>query len=249
MVSVDAAGEYKDNYEGTHSSQWSGASQGVWDWSSRFIVAYTGSGVQTLGGQAMQELEFGSFSHYVVLLNPYPPSTQLRKKPYDCPASHHTANSGDSRYKSIAAGSLVAAARNVGGYARALVVSTLAGIKFQCPALAGEEPGEKIGNTDLNGPSLYALRAPSTDDFLGGKSFGRGCWQQFEADLPNPFPHHYSYSTTVAVQFTYFPRDELGDKERALKGLEEKEVKTESAASDTAREGLDHQQGNGAGCR
>ncbi len=216
MVSVDAAGDFQDDYRGTASSQWTGVAFGGWAWSTRFIVGYTGRGVEPLGGRALADVRSYSADDHAVLLQPIPPSTQLRKKEYRCPASFvpgpggRSVGLGQGSLEPIGTGSLIAAARNVGGYDRALVVSTPAHIGFECHPLAGEGPGEKAGATDLVGPDTYTVRAPSVDSFLGGKGFGRSCWQTVVTDLPNPFPHHYIYEAYLGVQFTYFPKEQAG---------------------------------------
>ena len=226
MVSVDASGSFRDAYRGTHSSQWSGFAGGSWEWNTRFVVEYTGHGLKTLGGEAMAEGSTDSAYSYDILLNPIPPSTKLRADHRECPtgdASNGSREPFGPGYERVSTAKLIAAARNVNGYARALVVSLPARLSFACSGLGGEEPGDRLhdkpGGTDLQGPDTYAVKAPSVDDFLGGKGFGRACWQKVTAHLSNPFPHDYEFDTALGVQFTYFPRADVKQKERALAAL------------------------------
>ncbi len=260
MVSVQAAGGYTDRYEGTVSSQWKGAAAGSWYWNTRFIAMYTGHGVKTTGGEAMTDSATWSAYRYDILLNPIPPSTTLRTEHRECGPSGPEGDpsewqpdypNGSSFYEKRSAAKLIGAAQNVGGYARALIVSFPVRLGFACAALGGEEPGSRVANkpggTDLQGPDLFAVKAPSVDSFLGGKSFSRSCWQKVMAHLKNPFPHDYTFEVDVGVQFTYFPQDQLKKRVAALSRLEGKEHTT-SAAWERAAHGAEAAGNNASGC-
>lgn len=256
MVSVDASGSYQDEYRGTRSSQWSGFAGGEWEWHTRFIVEYTGHGVKAIGSEAMANGSTESAYKYDILLNPIPPSTTLRTDHRECPTG--SVSSGDRTafgpgltYTRTSTTKLIAAAQNVNGYARALVVSLPAQLGFACSGLGGEAPGDRLhdkpGGTDLQGPDAYAVQAPSVNNFLGGKSFGRACWQKVKAHLANPFPHDYTFDTSLGVQFTYFPQDQLKGKIGALDAMQGK-TPTVSAAG--RRSQIDRNNGadNGSRC-
>ncbi len=211
-VSIDVQGSYRDEYQGTASSQWKGSASGRWDWTTRFVAAYTGKGVAVVGDFAMAQAGSSSRSEYDIILNkPLPP------KHKSCGGGKESsARVGSDNFQRVASrGSLIHAARNVGGYDRALIVDTPHRISFACSFL-----GENV----LESVDTYAVKAPSVENFLGGKSFQRSCWRSTTANLPNPFPHTVTTSVLLGIKFTYFRKDQLKQNQQTLSKLNGKVI-------------------------
>jgi hypothetical protein len=205
MVSVDADGSYHDVYRGTAPSQWRGSADGTWSWSTRLLARYTGSGVVVVGDSAMAQAASESGSDYdVIFLDPLPP------KHKSCPSKVEEAQWGsDQLTRTAARGRFVHAVRNVSGYARALVVTPAGRLSFACNFL-----GESLVD------EAFAAKAPSADNFLGGRSFQRSCWKQVTTSLTNPFPHTVTVQVSLGIRFIYFRQDDLSQKEKLLGALE-----------------------------
>jgi len=223
-VDVVYQGSYTDTYQGSVGTQWKGSASGDWLWETRFLAEYTGSGIKAgLGGTAVaSQTAHSSYDYDILLDKPTHRSCTdgpVEMAPPDLSAVKPTGN-------------LASAARNVGGYTRALVLSSPSTIDFKCAALGD-------GNHRLHEPDVVAVRAPSVDNLLGGKHFARSCWQVIDDDLTNPFPHHYSGRATIGVEFTYVPRSGLKAEARSLAASAGKDVDLNDAFREATSDSID----------
>ena len=93
----------------------------------------------------------------------------------------------------------------------------------------------------MKNPDKLSVPAPSASSFRNDASFGKSCWQSVSADLKATVPNHYEGSLWVAVQFTYFPPEQLDAKGKALLKLAGTRPKDSAAATKAKAGALDSQ--------
>ena len=229
MVQVDVTGAYFDTYHGNATSQWVGEAYGSWDWSTRFVASFTGKGVDVgVGGFAMAGVGSVSGYHYDVLLDPFVGQTGFRHDPHTCgaqpDANGATPTADAPTYRRVSPTSLMHTAHGQ------LLIGTPKPIELECPGLGGDEPGAQlpsgsVAGTNPNKPYTVdqidelAMKEPSLNNFLGGSSFDRACYQMVQAEFQHPTPHHFGFNISYGVTFRWFPRKELPQKTKSLAGV------------------------------
>ena len=215
-VAVDVHGGYTDEYKGAGVGTWKGKTEVEWEWATRFIAAYTGSGLSLKPG-AEGAAATSSNSNYTIIFSDPAFNTKAT-----CPTgASEPPLTTPPPLAPIPSSGLASAQRNLNGYARALVVRAPPALNVTCAPLGGDDPDVR----DLLDASSYVLKAPSVNNFLGGKSFGRSCWRYVDVTFSSPFVHTVNGAVSLGMHFTWFSRADLKNKENALARMAGKEAK------------------------
>ena len=212
-VSVDVGWELKLDYHGNGPGAYSGFYEDSVSWSTRFIAAYTGHGLDTQSfGFGLEGGTAGETSQVLVMHKANDP----KPTPKYCSDSYDSySNPAEGTGALIpSAGPFVADRAHVNGFARTLDVfyPDASELAQKC-GTAIEGPA----NHGLMAPGALTLRAPSVNNLLNGSSFDRTCYETVQVkNHEAPFPHDFTGAVFFEVRFTHFHHSELAARERAL---------------------------------